>query len=138
MEGSASTERNSASLATRALHFAPRFFHNSVLPFLHPHGRSLFRDSVFIRSAVATVAVAVGAASLHRFWFLRQVRDVEKDTKEEELPAPQPVADDSDTELWEVEEPEASAVVEVAGSSWEGMSIDDLVKSRAGSVASDV
>jgi hypothetical protein len=133
MEGAPPNEKHSASFAARALHFAPRFFHNSILPLLPPRARSLLCDSVVIRSAVATVVVAVGAASLHRFWFMRQVRDVEKDAKEEELPEAQRVADDSDTELWEVEEPEASAVVEDAGRIWEVMTVDDLMKARTSS-----
>jgi Xaa-Pro aminopeptidase len=88
------------------------------------------QDDIFIRSAIATVSIAVGVAAVHRLWFMRQVRDVEKDAKEEELPAVPSVADDSDAELWEEEEPDASTFVKDSGSHWENVHIDALIAAR--------
>ncbi len=101
------------------------------MPLLHPRIQSLFRDDVFIRSAAVTVSIAVGVATVQRLWFMRQVRDVEKDAKEEELPvSPQPVADDSDTELWEEEEHEFAPAVKDSDSHWELMPIGALLAVR--------
>lgn len=131
MEGSGLHDKTSNSFVARAFGSAPRFYQKNVLPLLHPRVRSLLRDDFFLRCAAATLVVAAGATALQRFWFMRQVRDVEKDAKEEELPVSQPLADDSDTELWEVEEPLAVTVVKDAGSEWEGVGIDELISTRS-------
>jgi hypothetical protein len=131
MGGSVLRDKASHSFIARTLGFAPRFYQNNVLPLLHPRIRNLLRDDVFLRCAAATLVVAVSATALQRFWFMRQVRDVEKDAKEEELPVLQPPADDSDTELWEVEEPEALTVTKDDGSEWEGVGIDELISARS-------
>ena len=120
----------SSSLASRALLIAPRFIQRNLIPRLHPRFRALLQDDIFIRSAIATVSIAVGVAAVHRLWFMRQVRDVEKDAKEEELPAVPSVADDSDAELWEEEEPDASTFVKDSGSHWENMHVDALIAAR--------
>jgi hypothetical protein len=131
MEGSVLRDKTSNTFVARTLGLAPRFYQKNVLPLLHPRVRSLLRDDFFLRCAAATLVVAVSATALQRFWFMRQVRDVEKDAKEEELPVLQPLADDSDTELWEVEEPLALTVIKDAGSEWEGVSIDELISARS-------
>ena len=97
------------------------------MPRLHPRLRGLLQDDFFIRSTIAAVSVAIGVAAVHRLWFMRQVRDVEKDAKEEELPAAPVVADDSDAELWEEEEPDASTFVKDSGNHWEHMHVDALI-----------
>jgi hypothetical protein len=117
-------------LAARVLGFAPRFVQKNVLPLLHPRIRSLLQDAMFIRGAIAAVTVAASAATFHRLWFMRQVRDVEKDAKDEELPTVHQQADDSDTELWEVEEPEALTIVKDNRSEWESLHINELIAAR--------
>jgi hypothetical protein len=112
------------------LGFAPRFFRKNVLPLLHPRLRSLLQDDMFIRGSIAAVAVAASAVTFHRLWFMRQVRDVEKDAKDEELPTVHQHADDSDTELWEVEEPEALTIVKDNRSQWESLPVNELIVAR--------
>ena len=131
MQSSSENETGKVATLVRALHFTPRFFEKSVMPLLHPRLRHLLQDRYFIRSAVATLTLAVGVATVQRLWFMRQVRDVEKDAKEEELRAAPPPADDSDTELWEKEEPEALVVVKDSVSHWECMSLDELIMTRS-------
>ena len=137
MESASASEKDTfAALASRALHFNPRLFQRSLMPLLHPRLRNLLQDRLFIRSAAATLTVAVGVATVQLLWFMRQVRDVEKDANEEELPAALPPAlippaDDSDTELWEEEEPETLVVVKDSDSHWECMSIDELIAARS-------
>jgi hypothetical protein len=118
---------NFSSLASKALLIAPRFIQRKLMPRLHPRLRGLLQDDFFIRSTIAAVSVAIGVAAVHRLWFMRQVRDVEKDAKEEELPAAPVVADDSDAELWEEEEPDASTFVKDSGNHWEHMHVDALI-----------
>jgi hypothetical protein len=125
------TLNGKSALSSKAFSIIPNVSMKSVIRHLHPRIQSLLQDDFFIRSAIATASVVVGVVTVHRLWFIRQVRDVEKDAKEEELPmSSPPVADESDTELWEEEEPDAAPPVADSGSHWEFMSIHALIAAR--------
>jgi hypothetical protein len=124
-------QNGQAPPSSRALRIIPNFIVKSVMPYLHPRIQRLLEDDFSLRSVVLTASVVVGVATVHRLWFIRQVRDVEKDAREEELPvSPQPVADESDTELWEEEEPDALPPVTDLGCHWEIMPIHELIVAR--------
>jgi hypothetical protein len=101
---------------------------------MNPRVRNLIMDKYFIRSALASVSIALGVVTVQRLWFIRQVRDVEKDAKEEEIQSVPLLADDSDTELWEEEENPASTVTRDSEYQFESLSIDDLLSERYKSV----